>query len=480
MTGTIALLSSTIFLFATFQTCGAPAVGAGVMNGSALKMAAPAAVNTKASLHNLNKLLAMPSKQQTFGGGNGAASGSGTGLPSLHAQKQQRMEPVLKAANTNGNMLFAALHPPKNNNNGNDDESSIEKFHIPKKFMEGLEDGKLHLEGQNINLHYVAGGNPDSQELMVFVHGFPEFWYAWRHQLQHFRHTNLVYALDLRGFGLSDRPAGAINYTVEKHVKDLAEAIAQLKQMHPGKTVTLVTHDIGAAIGSVLQYAHPELVNRFVMMNAPNPKSVKYLQDFGAKQLLQELSEKYIQQVFLFFIPVIGELTVRNNNFAFLDDLFLNGKYQVQNKGAFTRADLDVYKRAYNQKGTEMQIASLTSALNFYRAPFAHAFETAAKKLDKKRMEFLQNLPFVKKNEKNVVEEEQTAPVTTPEKIQAKTLVIWGMADTVFGEQFADAAVKSCEDGRAVKLEGISHWVPEDAFQEVNANIEQFMAEPLA
>lgn len=70
--------------------------------------------------------------------------------------------------------------------------------------------------------------------------------------------------------------------------------------------------------------------------------------------------------------------------------------------------------------GTEMQIASLTSALNFYRAPFAHAFETAAKKLDKKRMEFLQNLPFVKKNEKNVVEEEQTAPVTTPEKIQAK------------------------------------------------------------
>lgn len=58
--------------------------------------------------------------------------------------------------------------------------------------------------------------------------------------------------------------------------------------------------------------------------------------------------------------------------------------------------------------------------------------------------------------------------------------MIWGMADTVFGEQFADAAVKSCEDGRAVKLEGISHWVPEDAFQEVNANIEQFMAEPLA
>src|SRR6187455_1259232 len=78
-----------------------------------------------------------------------------------------------------------------------------------------LESRVLHING--IALHVVLAGPPSGKPL-IFLHGFPEFWFAWRRQIDHF--VSLGYRViipDQRGYNLSDKPAGIANYSIESH-----------------------------------------------------------------------------------------------------------------------------------------------------------------------------------------------------------------------------------------------------------------------
>ena len=77
----------------------------------------------------------------------------------------------------------------------------------------------------DVRLHYAVAG-PEDAPLVVFVHGFPDFWYSWREQMAALEDSFRVAALDMRGYNLSDKPAGVENYAMPHLVADVAAVIA--------------------------------------------------------------------------------------------------------------------------------------------------------------------------------------------------------------------------------------------------------------
>ena len=75
-----------------------------------------------------------------------------------------------------------------------------------------------YADSNGVKIHYVTAG---SGPLIVMVHGFPDFWYSWRHQMQQLSKEYRCVAMDQRAFNLSDKPAGVENYAVEKLVGDV-------------------------------------------------------------------------------------------------------------------------------------------------------------------------------------------------------------------------------------------------------------------
>ncbi|XP_026326655.1 epoxide hydrolase 4-like [Hyposmocoma kahamanoa] len=84
-----------------------------------------------------------------------------------------------------------------------------------------------YIKVNNIKLHYVESGDP-SKPLMIFVHGFPEFWYSWRHQILEFQKDYWCIAIDMRGYGDSERPDDVSSYKLDLLVNDIRELVSQL------------------------------------------------------------------------------------------------------------------------------------------------------------------------------------------------------------------------------------------------------------
>ncbi|XP_021595831.1 epoxide hydrolase A isoform X2 [Manihot esculenta] len=138
--------------------------------------------------------------------------------------------------------------------------------------MEAIEHRFLDVNG--INMH-VAEIGPTNGPVILFIHGFPELWYSWRHQIV--KLASLGYravAPDMRGYGDTDAPSDPRSYTAFHIVGDvigLLDAVAP----HQEK-VFVVGHDWGAFIAWFLCLFRPDRVKALVNMSvtfAPrNPK----------------------------------------------------------------------------------------------------------------------------------------------------------------------------------------------------------------
>jgi epoxide hydrolase 4 len=126
-----------------------------------------------------------------------------------------------------------------------------------------------YADSGGVKIHYAAAG-PKDAPLVVFIHGFPDFWYSWRSQMEAFSPKYRVVALDLRGYNLSDKPVGLDNYAIPLLVQDVVSVIK-----HAGRERAIVMgHDWGGAIAwSVAMFA-PQVVERLVIVNLPHPKGL--------------------------------------------------------------------------------------------------------------------------------------------------------------------------------------------------------------
>nr|CAD7414994.1 unnamed protein product [Timema cristinae] len=163
---------------------------------------------------------------------------------------------------------------------------------------------------QGLQFHYVQKGDV-TKPLMVFVHGFPEFWYSWRYQLQEFYKDYWVVALDMRGYGDSDKPEGVNSYDIKYLVEDIAQFVKELGEddkelgecdkelgecdkelgecdkklrecdielvecdKEPGRDkFTLVAHDWGGIVAWRFVDTHAHMLNSYIIMDAPRIES---------------------------------------------------------------------------------------------------------------------------------------------------------------------------------------------------------------
>ena len=98
-----------------------------------------------------------------------------------------------------------------------------------------------YADNNGVKIHYVTAGEGP---LVVMIHGFPDFWYSWRHQMEALRDEFQVVAIDQRGYNLSDQPQGVENYAMPALVGDVAAVIRHLD----ADKATIVGHDWGGAV----------------------------------------------------------------------------------------------------------------------------------------------------------------------------------------------------------------------------------------
>ncbi len=274
------------------------------------------------------------------------------------------------------------------------------------------------IQVNDINLHYITQG---SGSLILMLHGFPEFWYSWRHQIPEFAQDYKVVALDLRGYNDSDKPEEKSAYVMAEFIKDIEGVIKGLGY----ENCVLVGHDWGGAIAWYFASANPEMVEKLIVMNFPHP--AKFMEGLGTPEQL--LRSWYI---FFFQLPFLPELMFEFDDYQAIASTFKN--IMSINKSAFTEADLEAYKDAAAKRG------ALTAMINYYRNIFPGFFD---------RQEW--------------------------GMLRIPTLMIWGKNDTALGTELTYGTEEYVENFQLRYIPNCSHWVQQEQPELVNQYMREFL-----
>jgi len=136
---------------------------------------------------------------------------------------------------------------------------------IPVFALEGVE--HKFAENEGVKIHYAALGKGS---LVVFIHGFPDFWYSWRHQMNGLKDDFRVAALDTRGYNKSDQPEKQEDYDMSLLVKDVAAVI----KAEGKEKATIVGHDWGGSIAWQFAMAIPQMTENLIIINLPHPRGL--------------------------------------------------------------------------------------------------------------------------------------------------------------------------------------------------------------
>lgn len=273
---------------------------------------------------------------------------------------------------------------------------------------------------RGIELHYVEAGEGP---LVILLHGFPEFWFSWRHQIQPLADAGFhVVAPDMRGYNLSGKPKGVHAYHLDELTADVAALIDHLGY----ESAHIVAHDWGAIVAWFFAMWHPERLNQLAILNVPHPR--RFL--WGMWRPLQILRSWY---VFLFQLPWLPVWAFEAFDFAGLRWAFRNEPLRPD---AFSDEDIEAYVEAFRHPG------SMRAGIQYYRS-------------------ILYSIPTL---------------VPRLGRIDAQTLVIWGRHDTHLGNHLAEPYSEDVPNLRVEYLEA-SHWVQIDAFEDVNRMLLEHLAE---
>jgi epoxide hydrolase 4 len=283
-----------------------------------------------------------------------------------------------------------------------------------------------------VTLHYVEaypatenGKDSTSGKLCLTLHGFPEFWYSWRHQIPALAGAGFhVLAPDLRGYNLSDKPQGVWAYRMDALLGDVIGLID-----HAGAArAAIVGHDWGGVIAWHLAVFHPQLVEKLIILNAPHPAA--YWREIRSwRQLLKSW------YIFFFQTPGLPELLLSIGDFDWVSRML---RHQPVRPQAFGPKDIRRYKQALARPG------ALTAALNYYRAALRHRPQRAARGDD---------------------------------SINVPVLLLWGERDSYLNPRLTEGLNAWVPNLRVVRFPDVSHWIQNDAPERVNRLMIDFLLE---
>src|SRR5688500_7240649 len=202
-----------------------------------------------------------------------------------------------------------------------------------------------HAQIGGVRLHYARAG--EGQRLVLLLHGFPECWYSWRHQLAALSDDYTVIAPDLRGYNLSDKPREVSDYKIDRLVDDTIGLIHHFGR----EQAAVIGHDWGAAVAWSMGQNHPEYLWKLGAFQTPPPAI--WRRNLTGRQLLAMWYALFFQ------LPAVPEFVLRLNDHALLERAM---RESTAEKGFFKDEDIAVYREAWKQPG------ALTAMLNYYRA----------------------------------------------------------------------------------------------------------------
>jgi epoxide hydrolase 4 len=124
-----------------------------------------------------------------------------------------------------------------------------------------------YADSNGVKIHYASLG---SGPLIVMIHGFPDYWYTWRDQMEALAGQYQCVAIDQRGYNLSDKPKGVENYDVRLLVGDVA---AVIKSLGKDKAI-IVGHDWGGMVAWQFALNLPQMTDRLIILNLPHPRGL--------------------------------------------------------------------------------------------------------------------------------------------------------------------------------------------------------------
>jgi len=279
-----------------------------------------------------------------------------------------------------------------------------------------------YIETNGVKLHVMESGPADGP-MILFLHGFPEFWYAWRKQIGYFADRGyLVVVPDQRGYNLSEKPKGIAPYKIDELAKDVIGLI----DFYQRDKIFLVGHDWGAAVSWWVSIKYPERISRLVIMNVPHTLVFrKHL--FGTQKQMEKS-----WYIFYFQIPGAVEAFASANNYQWPIDLIV----ESSRPGTFLPEELEKYREAFKEPD------AFTSMVNWYRAALQ-------------------------------------SPSVQPADYRVKmpVLVLWGLEDIAQIPQSPDESMAFCDNGRLVKFDECSHWIQHEEDKAINPMIDQFLKE---
>lgn len=273
----------------------------------------------------------------------------------------------------------------------------------------------------------VCEAGPADAPALIFLHGFPESWRAWRHQIAHLAPHYRCIAPDQRGYGASSKPAQVAGYAPET----LAQDVLALADALGVERFTLIGHDWGGVVAWLVAHTAPERIAKLAIANAPHPALFQRLLCTDAAQ---RQASAYITAL---------------RDPAIDDDLAARGLtptlLRLFGKGAL--AAMEPEERAHLLTRWQDGEAARTM-VNWYRAS-----------------------PIV------VPVQDQPALAPLPAALPMPVQVIWGMEDRDLLPACLDGLEEVCADLRIAHLPGIGHFSPWAGAEQVNEVLEGFLKE---
>ena len=261
-----------------------------------------------------------------------------------------------------------------------------------------------YVKSNGVTLHVLKAG-PQTGRLVLLLHGFPEFWYGWRNQIEFFANAGYcIWVPDQRGYNLSEKPVGVAAYNLD----NLAADVVGLIDAAGRDKAIVIGHDWGAAVAWRVANQYPQRVERLVILNVPHPVVMG--------RALRRNRRQQLRSWYFFFllIPWLPERVARLWNWKLLAQMLISSS----RPGTFTDANLDHYREAWSQPH------AFRAMSNWYRAMM------------------------------------QTAPVRlSSQRITVPTLMLWGVKDIALGRELAQPSIDLCNDGRLEFFDQASHWV---------------------
>jgi pimeloyl-ACP methyl ester carboxylesterase len=262
---------------------------------------------------------------------------------------------------------------------------------------------------------------------VVLLHGFPELWYSWRHQIPALAGGGLrVIAPDLRGYGRSDKPQDIEEYDIHHLV---ADQVGLLDVLGLEKAV-FVGHDWGGIIVWMVAVMHPGRVERVVSLNVPYRGGP----GFPPTEILRQMDDRRFSYVLFFQEPGRAET-------YFEADLpgRLKSTYQTiaANPDFLTQGELQVYVDAFREGG-------MTGPLNFYR---------------------------------NVDRNCETTQHLAGRSIDCHSLIVMAEKDPILRPKTADGMERLVPNLRRELIRDCGHWTQQEKPQEVNRLLLDFLGD---